>query len=387
MWGYACGLHHGKAKIAFMTAHKPLLVVAQATQVLSPQQKKFNTLMQRIAKQRAVLGEWDVAMDLFRQRYASEMQPQLQMLFERKLQLVRLLDRLSEQKMPKADKAHLQDLICGDVDLLLEQMPEAPEDELKAIFERHAGMGYDEEQQAVEQEFEAQTRAMVQEMFGVELEEGEALTPEAVMQRLEQQAAAEEAGPRARARKPSAAALKKQEQAKLASQSVRDVFRKLASSLHPDREPDPAERERKNALMQRVNQAYEAGNLLQLLELQLEIEQIDAAHMASLSEERLSHYNQVLKEQLDELKFEVDMREAEAANALGGSPFARYTPKKVTAALTQDVAELRRENAMWQKLQEKLEQDPAWLKQWLKQDRARMRQQEQMLEDGLGFYF
>jgi curved DNA-binding protein CbpA len=42
---------------------------------------------------------------------------------------------------------------------------------------------------------------------------------------------------------------------------VREVFRKLASELHPDRETDPAEHARKTELMQRVNQAYKAGDL------------------------------------------------------------------------------------------------------------------------------
>jgi hypothetical protein len=43
------------------------------------------------------------------------------------------------------------------------------------------------------------------------------------------------------------------------TQAVREVFRKLVSELHPDRETDPAEHARDTELMQRVNQAYKAG--------------------------------------------------------------------------------------------------------------------------------
>ncbi len=43
--------------------------------------------------------------------------------------------------------------------------------------------------------------------------------------------------------------------ARQASLSVREIFRKLASALHPDREADAAERERKTVLMKRVSQA------------------------------------------------------------------------------------------------------------------------------------
>ena len=59
--------------------------------------------------------------------------------------------------------------------------------------------------------------------------------------------------------------------------AVREIFRKLASALHPDRETDPGERARKTALMQRANVAYAANDLLGLLELQFEVDQIDAS--------------------------------------------------------------------------------------------------------------
>ncbi|MDP3441001.1 MAG: J domain-containing protein, partial [Azonexus sp.] len=106
--------------------------------------------------------------------------------------------------------------------------------------------------------------------------------------------------------KQEAADLKKEDAAKKISQTVREVYRKLASALHPDRETDAAIREKKTEQMQRVNQAYQNGDLLALLNLQFEIEQIDTEHLTSLSGERLTHYNQVLREQLAELKAEVE---------------------------------------------------------------------------------
>ncbi|WP_341888453.1 hypothetical protein [Variovorax sp. YR752] len=46
---------------------------------------------------------------------------------------------------------------------------------------------------------------------------------------------------------------------------MRDIFRKLASALHPDRETDAQQRKVKTALMQKANQAYAANDLLALL--------------------------------------------------------------------------------------------------------------------------
>ena len=52
--------------------------------------------------------------------------------------------------------------------------------------------------------------------------------------------------------------------------------------------------------MQRANAAYEAGDLLALLELQLQIEQVDLAHAANVAAEQVRHFNKVLAEQLRE---------------------------------------------------------------------------------------
>ena len=87
------------------------------------------------------------------------------------------------------------------------------------------------------------------------------------------------------------------EEARL-KQSVRDVFRKPASVLHPDRETDPAERHRKNALMQRANVAYAADDLLGLLELQFEIAQVDEGSLDLQGEEQIKQYNKLLTRQL-----------------------------------------------------------------------------------------
>src|SRR5205085_9368643 len=115
-------------------------------------------------------------------------------------------------------------------------------------------------------------------------------------QGMQQQAQAADARREAKAsrRRKTAAQQRREDEAQQATQSVREIFRKLASALHPDRETDSAQREVKTALMQQVNQAYTSNDLLALLELQLRIEQVDAAHMAQADAQRVKHYNRVL---------------------------------------------------------------------------------------------
>jgi hypothetical protein len=123
-----------------------------------------------------------------------------------------------------------------------------------------------------------------------------------------------------------------------ASQSIREVYRKLASALHPDRETDTRERERKTALMQRVNQAYEKRNLLELLKLQLELEHIDQDAVNNISEDRLKHYNKILKEQLAELEQEIFHVEGGFTAQFGINLFERISPATIMRDLVTEIA-------------------------------------------------
>ena len=90
------------------------------------------------------------------------------------------------------------------------------------------------------------------------------------------------------------------------TQSVREVYRRLASALHPDRVPEGPERDAMTTLMQQANQAYEAKDLLKLLDLQARLD----SHAAGNAEQRamglsaatLRHYNQLLGQELDDLR-------------------------------------------------------------------------------------
>lgn len=148
-------------------------------------------------------------------------------------------------------------------------------------------------------------------------------------------------------------------------QSLREIFRKLASQLHPDRETDETERQRKTALMQRVNVAYAANDMLGLLELQLEVEQIDQAVLASLSDERIRQYNQVLSGQLRELETEVAGFEEMAAIEMDADIFDEVTPAAMLRTIETDIARLRLKIAVVDEDVQEL-RDVKMLKAWLK---------------------
>ena len=92
--------------------------------------------------------------------------------------------------------------------------------------------------------------------------------------------------------------------------------------------------------MQRANQAYDKRNLLQLLELQLELEHIDAAALAGLSEERLKHFNQILKDQLAELDMEIMQTEARFCYQFGLTSYIKLVPEVLPRLLEVELIKL-----------------------------------------------
>ena len=182
----------------------------------------------------------------------------------------------------------------------------------------------------------------------------------------EQQRKAEEQRPRRRktARQLAREQREKEEESKI-SQSIRAVYRQLVGALHPDRETDPEEHQRKTDLMQKVTVAYKNRNLLQLLELQLTVEQIDQNAIDSINEDRLNYFNKILQRQSLELKQEIEEIELHMKTAGGLDPFESLTPKKLMSALRKDKKQL--ELAIFEIQRDlRLFKDIRKVKHWLK---------------------
>jgi hypothetical protein len=206
-------------------------------------------------------------------------------------------------------------------------------------------------------------------------------SPEELMEALIQQVhtfqEAEDARQAARRsrRPPSARQLKAQEQAQDAKAALRSIYRQLASALHPDREPDPVERERKSALMSQANAAYERGDLTALLQLQLQAEQVDEAHIAQMADDKLAALSLLLKDQVKTLEGELGDAEMRLSVELGIPVGARMKEALLTRLLQEEQEELAH---VVSQMQDDLVRvrDDAQLKLWLREQAALAREQE-----------
>lgn len=362
---------------------RPEIATAGATPP-GREQTTFNRLVRQLEGLRRSLAEWNTFEARHRQRVATGLLPLQEQIVAARRELILLLDALLEGRAAgtrPAGKAEHRQLLALLLDLLGHQLADDPGDrEIIAIHDRHADTTFAEEQE-LEREL---TRDFAEQVLGVELEdavldgspddilaEGLERARLAEEEWIAQQQAHRDHRERARAGRKAAAA----EQAALeAGQSLRTVYRKLASALHPDRAADAVDSARRHELMQRVNNAYEAKDLLSLLSLQLEIEQIDAGHLARASKERIAHYNTVLREQVRELEQELRQLTDDYRDLLD-DPGGRITPARIERALQEDIGFARGAIADLRELRAIMQQ-PALRREWLR-DYARVRRAEE----------
>lgn len=315
---------------------------------LSRVRKQFNTLVKKLEAERVKLALWRDELPRIHALADSEYSPLVRTFDAHRRRLLLLLDQAhSDKSMGKKDREKLVEVICATA---LDLMQIDEEDQtIKEIYNKHSGSDFDLEMD----EEKAFMREMLGAATGIELDDDTDFSSpqaffEAMRDKMEEREREEgqkqektgQARPAKAAKLNAREARHQAEELKL-KQSVRDIFRKLASALHPDRETDAAERGRKTELMQRANVAYAANDLLGLLELQLEVDQIDQTGLDNLSDDRIKQYNRILGGQIDEIKSEINALETTLSLDIGWELGRRLTPKAMMQALRVDIAEMQ----------------------------------------------
>lgn len=316
---------------------------------LSKAQKSFNKLVKQIENKRKLLASWQTIIPEYHSQYAVEFDPLIKQFNAHKKEMVIVLDQAySNKKLTKNEKRTLRDIVCSMSSDLIE---ECGYTDLKEIYNRHSGGDFDAEAE----EAQEMLRLMTEDLLGISLgSEFVAGSPEEMMSHIEtkikEQQFQEEGAPQKKEknkakRKKSSATLAKearlQEEAKNISQSVREVYRNLASVLHPDLEQDETERQRKTEMMQRANVLYNNKDLLGLLELQIEIKQIDQTKLNVMREEKLTYYNKILSAQNAKLRDEIQETEMSFRLRFGMSPVIKLSPGTIVRKLQNDIKNLK----------------------------------------------
>ncbi|MDD5272326.1 MAG: hypothetical protein PHU14_06360 [Methylovulum sp.] len=307
---------------------------------LSAAQKRFNTLIRQIDKKKQLLLAWKEAIPVYHQKVEHEYDPLFDVFNGLRLEWIQLLDKHYGQPLfKKTDKMKIKHLISAVCDDLVADMDS---EAVKTLFNKYNDVDYDTMVQEQEQAVTELMKNMAKNMFDVDIgDDADVSSPEKFQAYLEdkmrgQPEAQATAKPAKKTKKQLAQEARRQEEEALAGKSVQEIYRKLVANLHPDREPDEQERLRKTELMQRVNTAYGKKDLLQLLELQLEVEQIDATQLSHLADNRLKHFNKILGGQLEELSQEVGQIEMAFKAELDMPFFEQISPNYLLSKIAED---------------------------------------------------
>ena len=135
----------------------------QKSERLSKPQKLFNSLIERIGKQRALLAGWEAVMPRFQQHYAANLQPLVEKTDAMRLEFVKRLDWAYAQKgLSKTERRFLRDLLSEMTGELANETDDA---EMKVLYRKYVGVDFDEE----EAEMMAGMKAMMEHELGLEL--------------------------------------------------------------------------------------------------------------------------------------------------------------------------------------------------------------------------
>ncbi|WDZ96111.1 J domain-containing protein [Herbaspirillum sp. WKF16] len=350
---------------------------------LSKEQALFNSLVAQIGRRRDVLAAWERILPDFQQAFAGQLTPLRSAADALERRRILALDaQFDNEGLSASERRMVSSLL---VSLASKRGDLSGDDALKAVFNRHSASDYDEG--AAEQV--SAMKAELEEWLGQSLGRDEDFSSSQELLRharrkladlqaqeaARKEARAERRAERAKAKKPAVTLLRRETLQAELKQSLREIYRKLASALHPDREPDPELKLRKTAMLQAVNQAYDKQDLLHLLEVQVELQQLDRNGFNDLGDDRLRHYNKLLREQLDELEQELAQTESQFAHgydvALGPKP----TPESALATLKAAIARQASLNA---DAESDLAQfgEAASFKRWLKDVKRRQKEEE-----------
>lgn len=265
----------------------------------SPQQRKLNRLIEKIEQQQLELKQWQQAQEQIQQYTRETLMPVYHelhaVLFQ---QLEQLWTHLHEAEFSKAALTQLDAKIQNLAAYLKDSSSLSGQqvhtvDDIYNYYQQHI-----EHSQA--RKNKKQSVEDIELFFDEENDSNQATSEDFEEWDNEKYSQAREQAKLKRQQE------KLEQAAKLAEQSLKTVYLKIAATIHPDREPDEAKKVEKTEMLQRANEAYEAQDLFYLLKLQIQIEQNRGATHKGLSAEQVKFYKLALDAQSQKLDDQIE---------------------------------------------------------------------------------
>ncbi|MHA3097227.1 molecular chaperone DnaJ [Acinetobacter brisouii] len=274
-----------------------LKVTIQKKAELPPQQKKLNRLIDKIEQQKISLTTWQNAQNEIQQHTRQKLFPVYAelhtVLFQQMQQLWTMLHshEFSKAEMHQLDEkiASLGKILKNSKSLSAEQQTQVAQINTfyqQVIAQSNAKKSKNSQNVRLEnQQTPQQDEFEIEQDFEQYAAEQRQAREQAKQQRLQQ---------------------KREQAEQMAAQSLKTVYLKIASMIHPDREQDESKKAEKTELFQQASQAYEQQDLFYLLKMQLQLEQNKGVTSKELTPEQVKFYKLALDAQSQQLESQID---------------------------------------------------------------------------------
>lgn len=354
------------------TDHALQISPAELPQDLAPGQRRFNTLVRQIEQAQQRVAAWQSQQGALEHLHTMMVVPLQNQVFALQRKWAFGLDRIAHwADWSDAESDMLRHLLCqASMELLLRNAQDA---DMHLLFARYSDSDFASERARMVRMVTDLPQLNGQTERGPSHGQGAAPNGDAGSAH-EANAALESgaAGQRRLSKKQLAtrllAQVRREQEAMQLAHASRDLYRKLVSELHPDREPDPALRSIKTDLMQKANHAYAHNDVFALLGLQARADASGVKQMGALVPERIKYFNKLLVEQLAGLKSQLVAMEGSALGKLGLPLQTRCNPHQCEALVKQAVRHWRQRR---EKLQDCMQRigNQAEVKHWLQHTR------------------
>jgi hypothetical protein len=299
-----------------MALIKTLVIQKQATQKLSSQQKAFNRNINKLQNLQREIVRFRQKLEEDITYYTKELFP----LVEKKTVTEKTMLTIFYEFITRpaflrpAEKKVLKELMEKLMNDYVRDISQEPDADVKKIFRFVFGSSYEEVKEEAFEDFKTDMKSMFDEM-GLDINQLKHNMTEEEMIRHLNEVRAEMWRKEQEAGEPASKTTTKRESKQQAKQrlaeearnkSISSIYKTLVKVLHPDLEPDENKKKEKEELMKKVTVAYHNKDLYTMLKLELEVLHSEEQHTDKLSNEKIKAYNELLRNQIEDLELELD---------------------------------------------------------------------------------
>lgn len=295
-----------------------LVISKSKNKILSKEQTTFNKHSAKIEALRKQLKNDEVKYEKLSAHFQTNVLPVYEEHANSLIDFVKhLFEIFQTEKLSSKHRDTLSKLILSNLSDAFQHV--VPTDEVKSIYDTFSEISFDEEEAEQFNLMKDSLGDMFSDMFGMDVDFSDinkdmkeedimrkmAELKETVEKQLDEES--QQQKKKKKTKKELESEIKQKQTEELQKKNIRAIYTSLAKILHPDLETDEHAKLEKEELMKQVTNAYQAKDLHELLKLEIEIIHKQSENLDHLTNEKLKIINAVLKEQIDEINYEIEM--------------------------------------------------------------------------------